>query len=182
MASTTLFAITATSALFAMNLPGDVVHLHLLTNHIPIFVTLSGLVILAWAFIRKEISLVQPALMLIALGVLGGVITYWLGEQAYRPIRRLADEVGQDWLDVHMERADQIIWIFWLSLASAVAAMIATWKNFKFSGTLCLIAGALAAGSLAAAGWVADAGGKIRHSEVRSSPPPVDTESSPHED
>jgi hypothetical protein len=181
MASTSLLSIPAKSAFLAVSLPRDAAHFHLLTNHIPIFVTLSGLLILAWTLIRKERRLVQPALMLLLLGALGGMITYWLGEQAYRPIRSLADEVGQDWLDVHMERADQIIWIFWLSLASTVAAMIAAWKSFKFSGALCLIAGALAAGSLAAAGWAADAGGQIRHSEVRSSPPPVDTEFTPHE-
>jgi hypothetical protein len=43
-------SITAHGVKISMNWP----HLHLLTNHIPIFVTLSGVLVLGWALLRKE--------------------------------------------------------------------------------------------------------------------------------
>jgi hypothetical protein len=43
-------------------------------------------------------------------------------------VRGLADETGQDWLDLHMERAEQMVRIFWLAAAFAMAAMVMVWK------------------------------------------------------
>lgn len=162
----------------------DSAHLHLLTNHIPIFVTFSGLVALALALLWKNDVAKRIALVLLVMGTVGGIATYWLGQQAYKPVRGLADETGQDWLDAHMERAEQVIWLFWMAALSAVAALVMGWRKIKFSFLVTLLAGALGAGTLAASGWIADAGGKIRHPEIRgNSHPPTDdaSEQAPHE-
>lgn len=158
-------------------------HLHLLTNHIPIFVTLSGVLMLGWAILRKEHATLRPALLLLLLGIGGGLLTYWLGEKSYRPVRPIADEIGQDWLDLHMDRAEQVIWIHWLALVSTGAAIIATWKKLRGSWLLCGCACVLGASTVGSAAWIADAGGKIRHSEIRMGkhPMPNDSESTPHE-
>lgn len=158
-------------------------HLHLLTNHIPIFVTFSGVLILGWALVRKEQATLRPALLLLLLGIGGGLLTYWLGEQSYRPVRPIADEIGQEWLDLHMDRAEQLIWIHWLALSSTLAAAIATSKSLRVSCFLCWTACVFGAATVGTAAWIADAGGKIRHSEIRpKNPPAADaSESAPHE-
>ena len=145
----------------------DPAHLHLLTNHMPIFITLSGVLALALALLWKNEPSRRIALILLLMGTVGGMMTYWLGQQAYKPVRGLADEVGQDWLNLHMDRAEQVIWLFWLSTLTTTAALVAAWRGLRFSLPLTLAAGALAAATLAVSGWIADAGGKIRHTEIR---------------
>lgn len=162
----------------------DPAHLHLLTNHIPIFITLAGLIALGLAFLWKNDAVRRVALILFIIGTVGGLVTYWLGQQAYKPVRGLADETGQDWLDLHMERAEQVIWLFWLAAVSAVAALVAAWRKSRLTLVSTLLAGALGAATLGASGWIADAGGKIRHPEIRGDSVPVsadDAEASPHE-
>lgn len=154
-------------------------HLHLLTNHIPIFVTLSGLIVMGLSLFWKDRSTRRAGLVLILLGTTGGIATYWLGEQAYKHVRGLADEIGQDWLDLHLERADNIIWLFWLAAVAAVAALIIEWKMPRWALLSTLLATALAAATLGASGWIADAGGKIRHTEIRGASVPVQTDSQP---
>jgi len=72
----------------------DVVHLHLLTNHIPIFITLSGLVALGLPCFGKAITPKKVGLILLIFGTVGGVVTLWLGQESYKPVRALADEMG----------------------------------------------------------------------------------------
>ena len=62
-------------------------------------------------------------LVLVFAGIAGGLLTYWLGQQSYKPVRGLADEVGQDWLDLHMERAEKVVWFFWMAGVAVAAAV-----------------------------------------------------------
>ena len=158
----------------------DAPHLHLLTNHLPIFVTLSGLIALIVALRTKNQGTRQVALWLILLGVAGGLLTFWLGQQAYKPVRGLADEIGQDWLDLHMERAERFVWVFWLTLASSIAALVMGWRKHRFSTVAVLITGALGLATPGLSSWIADAGGKVRHVEIRgeTTPAPADGEGS----
>ncbi|MHB1083111.1 MAG: hypothetical protein ACYC67_27210 [Prosthecobacter sp.] len=145
----------------------DPAHLHLLTNHMPIFITLSGLLAMGLALVWTKDPDRRIALVLLLIGTLGGLVTYWLGQQAYKPVRGLADEMGQDWLDLHMERAEQVIWLFWIAALAITGALVAEWRKLWYALPVTLLASVLAAGTLAVSGWIADAGGKIRHSEIR---------------
>jgi ABC-type branched-subunit amino acid transport system permease subunit len=156
----------------------DPAHLHLLTNHIPIFITLAGLITLGLAFLWKNDAVRRAALILLIIGTVGGLVTYWLGQQAYKPVRGLADETGQDWLDLHMERAEKVIWLYWLAAVLATTALVAAWRKSRFALIATILAGALGAATLGVAGWIADAGGKIRHPEIRGDSKPVSEETS----
>ena len=154
----------------------DPTHLHLLTNHMPIFITLAGLIALGLSFWWKSDTGKRIALVLLIFGTVGGLVTYWLGQQSYKPVRGLADESGQDWLDLHMERAEQVIWLFWLASTSAVIALVLAWRKIRFALLASLLAGGLSAATLGVSAWIADAGGKIRHPEIRGSAMPVGVE------
>lgn len=160
----------------------DAPHLHLLTNHIPIFVTFSGLVVLVIALWKKDHLARQIALLLLFLGSGGAILTYWLGQQSYKAVRSLADEAGQGWLDLHMERAEQVVWVFWLAFAIIAGALAWCWRGRRHTVLATVLAGLLGGISLGLSGWIADVGGKIRHPELRGlEQPPADTgEDVPH--
>ncbi len=168
----------APKILFGLDAP----HLHLLTNHLPLFVTLSGLFVLAVRLFRKNRAMSQVALVLLLAGIAGGLLTYWLGQEAYKPVRGLADEVGQDWLDLHMERAEKVIWFFWLAGGSVAAAIVVAWKKPRLTILASALAGLLGLGTVGLSAWIADAGGKIRHPEVRGEATPdiPEEKSEPH--
>ncbi|WP_052573333.1 hypothetical protein [Haloferula sp. BvORR071] len=158
----------------------DAPHLHLLTNHIPIFVTFSGLIVMSVALRKRDHLARQIALVLVSIGNAGALLTYWLGQQSYKAVRGLADESGQDWLDLHMERAERVVWLYWLALVVSVAALVWCWRGRRFTALATWAATAFAAISLGLAGWIADAGGKIRHSEFRGMEPTPEAEEAPH--
>ena len=122
----------------------------------------------------------QIALVLISIGNAGALLTYWLGQQSYKAVRGLADESGQGWLDLHMERAEQVAWIYWLALIGSLAALTWCWRGGKFTALATWTAGGLAAVTIAISSWIADAGGKIRHPEFRGMEPPPEAEEAPH--
>jgi hypothetical protein len=94
------------------------------------------------------------------------------GEQAYDRVLTMADDDGHAWLDEHQHRAEQFIYFFYaLALLSAAAiALPIKWPRSSLPFTIAvLLLGALVLGL---GGYIAYAGGKIRHREFRNEPPP----------
>ncbi len=178
LSATKTYAKYAPKIVFGLDAP----HLHLLTNHLPILVTLSGLFAMAVGLWSKNRGIRQVALTLMFIGIAGGILTFWFGQQAYKPVRGLADVIGQDWLDLHMERAEQVVWVFWASAVGVATAWMLGWKQHRLAIPTAMIAGVLGLTTLGLSGWIADAGGKIRHDELRdlSSSPKIDEKSTPH--
>jgi hypothetical protein len=98
---------------------------------------------------------------------------YEFGQQGYDRVVSMADEDGERWLDEHRERGEDLIWIFYaLAVLSAIA--IATPIKWPKSSALLVIAVILlGAVTLGAGGYIAYAGGKVRHREFRNEPPPA---------
>lgn len=86
-----------------------------------------------------------------------------------------------------MEQAEKVIWLFWIGAVAAAAALVMTWRKARFALLASLLAGGLGAATLGASGWIADAGGKIQHPEIRGAAMPsiddagASDESVPHE-
>ena len=110
----------------------------------------------------------------LALVVLAGVITFptvKFGQHAYDRIYEQIPLEAQQWLDVHMSRAERLQWIFYLTAALAVWALAGSRKR-KPSAVRQVQATLVAAGLCAAlAAWISHAGGQVRHSEFRLGPP-----------
>ena len=85
----------------------------------------------------------------------------------------MADPNGEAWLKAHEARAEKLQYIFY-ALALLAAAAIALPKKWPATAMPLLIATLiLALVSLGAGGYIAYAGGKIRHREFRNKPPPA---------
>jgi hypothetical protein len=158
-------------------------YLHVLINHVPIIGTFMGLVgLLVGLFLRQRIALI-PALAILVLAGISAWPVYATGDAAYKPIRKIADEAGADWLDEHMDRADRTVWTFYAMAGVAAAAMAVPLRWPKSATPFTLVAAVLAVACVGAGAYIAQPGGRIRHVEFRppDSVPPSPESSTHHE-
>jgi disulfide bond formation protein DsbB len=148
-------------------------YIHVLINPLPVYGLAMGLLGLIVAFFLKSRRAQIVTLIIILISAASAWPVYILGEQAYNRVLTMADEPGQAWLDEHKDRGEDLIWLFYaLAILSAVA--LVTPRKWPRSTTPLVIAVILVgAVTLGAGGYIAYAGGKIRHREFRNVPPPV---------
>ncbi len=147
-------------------------YLHAISNHVLVIGVGLGIfaLILALFLQSRQAQIVALAVVLVSSAAAYPVL--FLGQQAYKSVRGIADEPGQEWLDVHMERAENTIYIYYALMLVAGAALVAPrWKP-KTTMPLTLATLAFAAASMGVGGWISYEGGRVRHPEFRDSPPP----------
>jgi hypothetical protein len=97
---------------------------------------------------------------------------YEFGEQGYDRVLSMTDEDGEAWLDEHMHRAEDLIWVFYVLAALSAFAIAAPIKWPKSSVPLAVGVILLGAVTLGSGAYIAYAGGRVRHREFRNEPPP----------
>jgi len=154
-------------------------YVHVLLNPLPVY----GLII-AWlglliAFFLRSRRAQIATLALVLISSLSAWPVYEFGQQGYDRVLSMADEDGRAWLDEHKDRAENLIWIFYaLAILSAVA-IAAPIKWPKSSAPLVTAVILLGVATLGVGGYIAYAGGKIRHREFRNEPVPKRPEHKP---
>jgi hypothetical protein len=144
---------------------------HILINHLPIIGLAAGALALFIALFLRRVAHI-PALIVILVMAASAIPVHWTGEQAYKPVRHLADDAGADWLDVHSDRADTGMPAFYILAGLALVALVVP---LKFPVTSIPLSVLVLLGSIAClgvGGWIAQAGGPIMHPELRPAPPP----------
>lgn len=140
-------------------------HIHLLLTHIPVVGTLFGLLILAFAMLRKKTEIATVAFGVFVLSGLAAIVLYVTGEAAEEAIEGLPG-ISEALIERHEEAA---VW----ALGSAVllglvslAGLIAARRGVPalLSRTVLALA-VVVAGVMA---WTANLGGQINHPEIRS--------------
>ena len=147
-------------------------YIHVLLNPLPIYglvVALLGLII-ALVLRSRRGQIVSLSLVLFASAMAWPV--YEFGERSEDRVLSMSDDDGHAWLEAHEHRAERLIlWFYALALLSALA--IALPMKFPKSATGLTIATLLlSVAVLVMGGYIAQAGGKIRHREFRTVPPP----------
>ncbi|MFL6501192.1 MAG: hypothetical protein ACJ8LL_10845 [Candidatus Udaeobacter sp.] len=148
-------------------------YVHVLLNPLPFY----GLVI-AWiglliAFFSRSRRAQIAALVLVLISSFSAWPVYEFGQQGYDRVLSMTDEDGERWLDEHQDRAEDVIWIFYALAALSAIAIAAPIKWPKSSAPLVILVILLGAAGLGAGGYIAYAGGKIRHREFRTEPAPA---------
>src|SRR2546423_5709160 len=147
-------------------------YIHVLINRLPVYGLAMGLIALIVAFFLKSRPAQIVALIVIFICSASSWPVYEFGEQAYDRVLSMTDDPGHAWLDEHQDRAEDLIWFFYgLALLSAVA-LVAPRKWPRSATPLVLSVILLSAVTLGFGGYIAYAGGKIRHREFRNVPPP----------
>src|SRR5262245_28297679 len=145
-------------------------YFHVLINPLPIYALATGVLVLIVALLRRNRQTRLLALWLIFLSAASALPAYLSGQKAYHQVYLIADSDGQSWLDVHMHRAERWIYIFYALAGVAASAALVPAKAPKTAFPLVILTLVVAVASLAVGGWIAKAGGKVRHPEFRTKP------------
>lgn len=146
----------------------DSVHLHLIITHVPVFAILTGIIILLYAMISGKKYLDPVAMILFIVSGLAAVIAFQTGEPAEHAVEGLAG-VSHSVIESHEEIAEWAMitcGIFGL-LAIAAWALRNYWSNYRNALMIGMLILSLVPGILVSI--TANRGGKIRHTEIRSS-------------
>lgn len=144
-------------------------YVHVLINHLPIIGTFMGLIGVFVGLILRQHRALIPGLAILLIAGISAWPVYETGSSAYKPIRKISDEVGADWLDAHMDRADQTVWAFYVMAGFAAVAIVAPVRWPRSAIPLAAVTLVAAVGCSAVGAYIAQPGGLIRHIEFRVS-------------
>jgi hypothetical protein len=143
-------------------------YLHILLNHLPLVGLAVATVATLAALILRNRGAIVIGLVLMTL--LAG--TAWpvmeTGEGAYNRVRALADADGKRALRLHMDLAEDWGKLYYATAATALLALVAARKKPRWMWPPAILAVLLAVASLVVGALIAEAGGRIRHSEFRA--------------
>jgi hypothetical protein len=147
-------------------------YIHVLINPLPIYGLAMGWIglIIGVALRSRPAQIATLVLILISAGSAWPVHEF--GEQGYDRVLSMSDDAGQAWLDEHQHRAEQLIYFFYALAALSAIAIVVPIKWPKCSAPLVISTILLGIVVLGMSGYIAYAGGKVRHKEFRTEPPP----------
>ena len=141
-------------------------HLHLLLNHVPVFGSVVGLVLLAMALWRKSEELKKTAFGFFAAVALLAVPVYLTGEPAEDTVKPLPG-VSKAVVEQHEEAAGVAFAGVVVMGVAGLAGLIAS-RGGKIAPAW-FVSAMLGASVIVATlvGWTAHLGGQVRHTEIR---------------
>lgn len=144
-------------------------YLHVFLHPLPIYGLALGALALVLAIALKSRPAHIVALSLVFICAISALPTAEFGEQAYDVVQSTitGDRAGVAWLDAHAQRATRAVPVFYVVAAVAFLALIVPWKFPKSALPLAALTLICALVGVVAGGWIAYAGGQIRHREFR---------------
>jgi len=156
-------------------------YMHALLNPLPVYGLAFGTLALALALLLKNHRVAIAALVLVFVGALSAWPVYHYGEAGYDQVKAMSDAAGEQWLDEHMARGEKLIWTFYVLAALSAVGIGVIAKCPRISAPVTISALVLASTTLGVGGYIAYAGGHVRHKEFRFEPPPPPREEHHHE-
>jgi hypothetical protein len=147
-------------------------YVHVLLNPLPVYGLAVGVLGMAVALFSRSRAARVTALALVAVSAASAWPAYEYGEAGYDRVKAMVDEAGDKWLDEHMHRGEQLIYVFYVVAVLSAAGIIAEFAMPKAAVPLAIATLLLAAANLGVAGYIAYPGGHVRHKEFRFEPPP----------
>ncbi len=145
---------------------------HAMLHPLPVYGVAFGWLATVLAVLLRSRKAELVGVLLIFAGALGAWPVSEFGHEAYDRILTLSDDDGRAWLDTHRGRAERVLPLYYTlaALAAAAALVPRWWPRWRWPLLGLVMVGAMAA--MAAGGWIASAGGQVRHKEFRYAPPP----------
>jgi glucan phosphoethanolaminetransferase (alkaline phosphatase superfamily) len=157
-------------------------YVHVLLNPLPIYglaVSLLGLII---ALLSRTKAARVTALALVMVSAGSAWPVYYYREARYDRVKAMVDEAGDKWLDEHMARGEKFIAVFYVLAVLALVAIVAPARWPRSSVPLAIITLVVGIAALSIGGWIAYAGGRVRHKEFRFEAPPEPRQEQDHHD
>jgi dolichol kinase len=133
-----------------------------------------GVIALVVALFLRNRAAHITALVIILISAAAAFPVAYLGHQAYDRVLSMTDDAGRAWLDEHEDRGDDLVWFFYALAVLAAAAIFLPGKWPRAATPLTVATLLLSILCLGFGGYIAYAGGKIRHREFRNVPPPAE--------
>jgi uncharacterized membrane protein len=147
-------------------------YLHALLRVFPVEGLALGIMALIIALVQRSRSAQITALILVFFCSAMAWPAAKFGEEGYDRIEAMSQDAGYAWLDAHAQRATKTVFVFYILAGVSLVALVLPWKFPRTAVPLAAFTLLLSFGSLAVGGWIAYAGGQIRHSEFRYGRPP----------
>jgi hypothetical protein len=147
-------------------------YIHVLLNPLPVYGLLVGWIGLVIGLALRSRRAQIATLSLVLLSSISAWPVYEFGQQGYDRVLSMTDEAGEAWLDEHMHRAEDLIWVFYVLAALSAFAIAVPIKWPKSSVPLAIAVILVGAVTLGSGAYIAYAGGRVRHREFRNEPPP----------
>jgi hypothetical protein len=154
-------------------------YVHVLINPLPIYGLAMGWIGLIIALFLRSRPAQLATLALVLISAVSAWPAYEFGEEGYDRVLSMTDDDGHAWLDEHQRRADQLIYFFYALAGLSAVAIAVPIKWPRTSTSLVITTILLGVVVLGMSGYIAYAGGKIRHKEFRTEPPPKKTAEGP---
>jgi hypothetical protein len=140
--------------------------IHLVLNHLPVFGTVFGILLLAYGQLRKIEEVTRIALGVFVLAALVAIPVYLTGEPAEEIVENLPG-VAEAIIEQHEDAAFTALILMEITGVLALLNLFFIGRSFgrKFIAVTAL-SSVIAAGMIL---WTANLGGKIRHTEIRDS-------------
>lgn len=143
-------------------------HVHLMLNHIPVIGVAVPITLLLIDRVRKSRKLEWLSVQMFVVFALLTIPVYLTGGPAHRQLRTMP-EISQEAIQRHCDAAD---FAFWTMEGLGAFSLFALYKFRSSEGVPPPLNGALLGLAFVTLGlmiWVANLGGKIRHSEIAAS-------------
>ena len=157
-------------------------YVHVLLNPLPVYGLAAGFLSLIVALIARSRGGQGVALLLILLTAAAAWPVAHFGSAAYDRVYAMSNGDAQKWLNWHAHLADRIVWAYYLTAALAGATLLGQWKIPRLHRAALVLTLVATLVALGLGGFLAYAGGKVRHSEFRHAPPPAWAHTTPDED
>jgi uncharacterized membrane protein len=141
--------------------------IHLALTHVPVILSLTGLVLLVLTFIKNNSNFIRPALYLLVAAGVFALPVFFTGEGAEEMVEKFPG-VSETIMEEHEGLAKAALIVVLLAALTSLGALI--YQNKKaFFLPLRFVVLILACSSAAVMAQTAHLGGQIRHSEIRGS-------------
>ena len=141
-------------------------HIHLITNHAPLFGALIGVLILIVGMIRNTTTIKKTALWVLLFGGLVAIPAFLSGEPAEEVIEN-TQGISKSVIHEHEEAGELALIV---SIALGLLSALALWlyrgtSKYRTHTTVLVLVCGLAVCVIMA--WTSNLGGEIRHPEIR---------------
>jgi uncharacterized membrane protein len=140
-------------------------HLHLVVNHVSVIGSILGLLVLLYAMNRKSDETKNAAYYIFVISALGAILTYITGEAAEETVETIPG-ISKSLIESHEESAKFALISMIILGAASVIALWLTFKKSALSKHFSYVLFFLAVISFGITAYVANLGGKIRHTEI----------------
>ena len=143
-------------------------HLHLLINHLPIFGSILGGIVLTHGLWTKSNQTKIAAYNLLLISSIGAVIAYLTGEAAKESIENIQG-ISKNLIEQHEDfSVIALVALIILGIASLIGLLLTIKKSplTRIIAIVTLFISIISFGLIARTGYI---GGQIRHTEINSS-------------